>query len=121
MNDYSYLFFAVEFIHQVVFFFAFFIPFINLLIFIFSNWQVQIPSENSQYNVTSLLSSASVPDVVPSLHLNNLYGCLGDCVYQVHVLWELVLIGEPVVVMAWSPEVCSQLVQALVSLILPLR
>ncbi|KAK2710691.1 hypothetical protein QYM36_012013 [Artemia franciscana] len=38
----------------------------------------------------------------------------------IHLLWELMLTGEPVVVMASSPDACSRLVVALVSLISPL-
>lgn len=37
------------------------------------------------------------------------------------MLWELLLCGEPLVVMATSPPVCSYVVQALVNLIYPLE
>ncbi|VDN55859.1 unnamed protein product [Dracunculus medinensis] len=39
----------------------------------------------------------------------------------IQLLWELVLLGEPIIVMAANPLTCSSTVQALVSLIWPLR
>lgn len=46
---------------------------------------------------------------------------LNDIIPHVQLLWELVLLGEPLVVMAPSPTACSNTVLALVSSIAPLR
>uniref|UniRef100_H2YY44 UDENN domain-containing protein n=1 Tax=Ciona savignyi TaxID=51511 RepID=H2YY44_CIOSA len=56
-----------------------------------------------------------------SIHEVNLYESLCDVLPHIHLLWELVLIGAPIVVMAPSPTVCSSTVLALVSSISPLR
>ncbi|VDP22732.1 unnamed protein product [Soboliphyme baturini] len=40
---------------------------------------------------------------------------------EIQLLWELIFLGEPVVVMASSPTVCSSVVQSLISLIWPLK
>lgn len=50
----------------------------------------------------------------PSMYDLNMYESFSSVIYHIHVLWELVLIGEPLVVLAPSPELCSRLVQALV-------
>ncbi|CAB3406915.1 unnamed protein product [Caenorhabditis bovis] len=42
-------------------------------------------------------------------------------VYHLQLLWELVLIGEPLLIIAPNPEISSSLVQSIVSLISPLR
>lgn len=43
------------------------------------------------------------------------------CLPQVHLLWEMMLTGEPMVVMALTPAISSQVVLSLVSLISPLQ
>uniref|UniRef100_A0A671SUB9 DENN/MADD domain containing 6B n=1 Tax=Sinocyclocheilus anshuiensis TaxID=1608454 RepID=A0A671SUB9_9TELE len=47
--------------------------------------------------------------------------CFQSVLIHVQMLWELMLLGEPVVVMAPSPTVSSETVLALVSAIAPLR
>ncbi|XP_049805952.1 protein DENND6B [Schistocerca nitens] len=60
------------------------------------------------------------PTVLRSIHEVNLFRCFSPVVSHVLLLWELVLTGEPIVVMASSPSTCSEMVQALVSMIAPL-
>ena len=44
----------------------------------------------------------------------DLYTALASLLPHLQMLWELLLCGEPLVVMATSPSVCSYVVQALV-------
>lgn len=81
--------------------------------------QAQIPGDISLGNA-SILQSICSTSVIPCVHLNNLFSCFSNCIYHIQLLWELVLIGEPIVVMASSPETCSQMVHALVTMIMPL-
>lgn len=60
-------------------------------------------------------------DPVPSVHELDLFRCLMPLLSHVQLLWELVLVSEPIVVMAPSPAVCSETVLALVGLVWPLR
>ncbi|KAL1137887.1 hypothetical protein AAG570_009583 [Ranatra chinensis] len=80
---------------------------------------VQIPSDSSQCNI--VLAQHTSGNTISPVHLLNLFSCFSTCVYHIHLLWELVLTGEPIVVMGSSPETCSQMVHALVSMIMPLR
>lgn len=43
----------------------------------------------------------------------DIYRSLGGMLTHVHLLWELVLTGEPIVVMAGSPTDSAQMVQSL--------
>ncbi|KAL0268699.1 UNVERIFIED_CONTAM: hypothetical protein PYX00_010530 [Menopon gallinae] len=51
----------------------------------------------------------------------DLFRCFSSLLPYVHLLWELVLVAEPLVVMASHPQICSEMVQALVSIIAPLN
>eukprot|EP00731_Ephydatia_muelleri_P000715 Em0001g715a len=57
---------------------------------------------------------------IPSIHDLELYMALQPILDKFELIWELVLTNQPIVVMATSPTVCSNMVQALVSLIHPL-
>uniref|UniRef100_A0A8C1A7E8 DENN/MADD domain containing 6B n=1 Tax=Cyprinus carpio carpio TaxID=630221 RepID=A0A8C1A7E8_CYPCA len=61
------------------------------------------------------------PTVLPSVHELDLFKCFQSVLIHMQMLWELMLLGEPVVVMAPSPTVSSETVLALVSAIAPLR
>ncbi|KAL3188095.1 hypothetical protein MRX96_004316 [Rhipicephalus microplus] len=64
----------------------------------------------------STLGSPSVQpglDPVPSVHEVDLFRCLMPLLSHIQLLWELVLVAEPIVVMAPSPAVCSDTVLAL--------
>ncbi|XP_037520369.1 protein DENND6B isoform X2 [Rhipicephalus sanguineus] len=60
-------------------------------------------------------------DPVPSVHEVDPFRCLMPLLSHIQLLWELVLVSEPIVVMASSPAVCSDTVLALVGLVWPLR
>ncbi|KAM6321615.1 protein DENND6B [Aegotheles albertisi] len=88
--------------------------------------QVRIPSrvdkpESSpvkQFNQENLLPA---PLVLPSIHELDLFRCFQPVLIHIQMLWELMLLGEPVVVMAPSPTVSSEMVLALTSCLAPLR
>uniref|UniRef100_A0AAY4DV31 UDENN domain-containing protein n=1 Tax=Denticeps clupeoides TaxID=299321 RepID=A0AAY4DV31_9TELE len=61
------------------------------------------------------------PLVLPSCHEQDFFQCFQSMLVHVQMLWELMLLGEPVVVMAPSPAVCSETVLALVSSVAPLK
>ena len=58
----------------------------------------------------------TIPVTLPPLHEVNLYKSLQNLLVHIHLLWELVLLNESIVVIASSPSVCSETVQALTRL-----
>lgn len=50
---------------------------------------------------------------------HSLYTVFSGILDKLWVLWELVLLGEPIVIMANSPDICSSAVLNLISLIRP--
>ena len=60
------------------------------------------------------LSPLPTPTVLSSVHEVHMFHCFSPVISHVHLLWELVLTAEPIVVMAGSPTTCSEMVQALV-------
>uniref|UniRef100_A0A6Q2YI58 UDENN domain-containing protein n=1 Tax=Esox lucius TaxID=8010 RepID=A0A6Q2YI58_ESOLU len=58
---------------------------------------------------------------LPSIHEVDLFRCFHPVFFHIQMLWELVLLGEALVVMAPSPAESSDTVLALVSCISPLR
>jgi len=75
--------------------------------------------EASQETVTVSSSGPLVP--LPSLDSTSLFSVLLPLLESLHTLWELALTAEPLVVLAPSPAQCSATVQAVTSLIHPLR
>ncbi|CAJ0584863.1 unnamed protein product, partial [Mesorhabditis spiculigera] len=59
--------------------------------------------------------------VLPSVSEVDIYRSLSKVLVHVQLMWELVLLGEPLLVVAQTPTRCSSMVQSLVSLICPLR
>uniref|UniRef100_A0A1I7XJP6 UDENN domain-containing protein n=1 Tax=Heterorhabditis bacteriophora TaxID=37862 RepID=A0A1I7XJP6_HETBA len=59
--------------------------------------------------------------ILSTVHHVDVYKALNNVLNHVQLLWELVLIGEPVLIVANTPQRCSSIVQALVSLIAPLK
>ena len=51
----------------------------------------------------------------------DIFQCLHEVLHHSQLLWELVLLGEPIVVFAPRPNICSSTVLALISIIDPLR
>ncbi|KFU85329.1 Protein FAM116B, partial [Chaetura pelagica] len=88
--------------------------------------QVRIPSRVDkpgsspvkQFNQENLLPA---PLVLPTLHELDLFRCFQPVLIHIQMLWELMLLGEPLVVMAPSPTVSSEMVLALTSCLAPLR
>lgn len=64
--------------------------------------------------------STKTPIVLSSVHEIDIFRSLYSIISYTHLLWELVLTAEPIVVMATSPSDCSHMVQSLMSLISPL-
>lgn len=59
--------------------------------------------------------------VLTSVYEDNIFQSLAVVISHIHLLWELVLLAEPIVVMAFSPTMCSRMVQALTAMITPLK
>lgn len=71
-------------------------------------------SQNSLQPVTPSVSSSANLNILPSLYEVNTFQVFSTVLYHMHLLWELVLTAEPIVVMASSPAISAQMVQALV-------
>nr|XP_034373122.1 protein DENND6B isoform X3 [Arvicanthis niloticus] len=87
--------------------------------------QVRIPSRvdklespPKQCDQENLLPA---PVVLASVHELDLFRCFRPVLTHVQTLWELMLLGEPLVVLAPSPDVSSELVLALTSCLQPLK
>uniref|UniRef100_A0AAZ3NSE0 UDENN domain-containing protein n=1 Tax=Oncorhynchus tshawytscha TaxID=74940 RepID=A0AAZ3NSE0_ONCTS len=86
--------------------------------------KVRIPTCYDKPGTSQLVQSTqvrmriAVADTVPSLPLCR---CFHPVFFHIQMLWELVLLGEALVVMAPSPAESSDTVLALVSCISPLR
>jgi len=90
-------------------------------------FQVRIPSYSAATSPRSLTGSPKLSSA-NSLRKRyllatdvDLYSALAPLLPHLQMLWELLLCGEPLVVMATSPSVSSHVVQALVNLIHPLQ
>nr|SVE72831.1 EOG090X031T [Ceriodaphnia reticulata] len=94
-------------------------------------FQVKIPSFSTVASPSSATSLTASPSKTSSSSLLrrrcliatdvDLYSALAPLLPHLQMLWELLLCGEPLVVMATSPSMCSHVVQALVNLIHPLQ
>ncbi|XP_008545383.1 protein DENND6A [Microplitis demolitor] len=94
-------------------------------------FQTYIPNENYKANIStitgidSLSQSSSIQPVrrliIASALEEDMFQSLLNIMSHVHLLWELVLLNEPIVVMAGSPKTCSDMVQALVAMIVPFK
>ncbi|XP_026857939.1 DENN/MADD domain containing 6Aa isoform X1 [Electrophorus electricus] len=71
--------------------------------------------------VQTTMSDSLVSIVLPTIHEVDLFRCFYPVFFHIQMLWELVLLGEAIVVMAPSPAESSDTVLALVSCIAPLR
>uniref|UniRef100_A0A8C3QWX7 DENN domain containing 6B n=1 Tax=Cyanoderma ruficeps TaxID=181631 RepID=A0A8C3QWX7_9PASS len=84
---------------------------------------IQVPGQGvltafSPFLIQNLLPA---PLVLPSVHELDLFRCFQPVLIHIQMLWELMLLGEPMVVMAPSPTVSSEMVLALTSLSPPSR
>uniref|UniRef100_A0A8D0AXG4 DENN/MADD domain containing 6Aa n=1 Tax=Sander lucioperca TaxID=283035 RepID=A0A8D0AXG4_SANLU len=87
--------------------------------------KVRIPTSYDKPGTSQLVQSAQsdsqVSIVLPTIHEVDLFRCFYPVFFHIQMLWELVLLGEALVVMAPSPAESSDTVLALVSCISPLR
>jgi len=84
--------------------------------------ELHIPSLSSRHSDNSL-ETVTVNDSSTGLQCQppDLYPTLYPLLEQLHCVWELVLTAQPLVVLAPSPAQCSATVQALTTIIHPLR
>lgn len=85
--------------------------------------QGQIPNDYSalQPNPNGLTTcNYTMSTFYPSIYDLNMFEAFSNVIYHVHILWELVITAEPLIVLAPSPTVSSNVVQALVGIIMPL-
>ncbi|XP_043419027.1 protein DENND6B isoform X4 [Neofelis nebulosa] len=88
--------------------------------------QVRIPSrvDKPEYSPPKQCSHESLlptPVVLASVHELDLFRCFQPVLTHVQTLWELMLLGEPLLVLAPSPAMASDLVLALISCLQPLK
>ncbi|XP_060885974.1 protein DENND6B [Labrus mixtus] len=88
--------------------------------------QVRIPSKSdkpggSPVRAVALQELLPAPTLLPTIHELDLFKCFQPVLVHLQMLWELMLLGEPLVVMAPSPTVSSETVLALISAISPLK
>ncbi|XP_072829898.1 protein DENND6B isoform X2 [Vicugna pacos] len=88
--------------------------------------QVHIPSradkpESSPPKQCGHENLLPAPVVLSSVHELDLFRCFQPVLAHVQMLWELMLLGEPLVVLAPSPAVSSEMVLALTSCLQPLK
>ncbi|XP_059925030.1 DENN/MADD domain containing 6Aa [Gadus macrocephalus] len=87
--------------------------------------KVRIPTCYDKPGTSQLVQStqtdSQVSIVLPTIHEVDLFRCFHPVFFHIQMLWELVLLGEPLVVMAPSPAESSDTVLALISCLSPLR
>ncbi|XP_035379795.1 protein DENND6B [Electrophorus electricus] len=88
--------------------------------------QVRIPSKDDKAGGSPTRQGQKenllpAPMVLPTVHELDLFKCFQSIFIHLQMLWELMLLGEPMVVMAPSPAISSETVLALVSSIGPLK
>nr|XP_019567919.1 PREDICTED: protein DENND6B isoform X9 [Rhinolophus sinicus] len=88
--------------------------------------QVRVPSRVDKPDCSSLKQCGHenlllTPLVLSSVHELDLFRCFQPVLTHVQMLWELMLLGEPLVVLAPSPTVSSEMVLALTSCVQPLK
>ncbi|RVE56831.1 hypothetical protein OJAV_G00225030 [Oryzias javanicus] len=89
-------------------------------------FQVRIPAKADKLGGSPVRQSAAenlmpVPTLLPSVHELDFFRCFQSVLIHLQMLWELSLLGEPLVVMAPSPTVSSEMVLALTRSISPLK
>lgn len=86
-------------------------------------FQTYIPESGgtSSHSTVALLSEANENQILTHVEDLNLFEILQPVLSHIHLLWELVITTEPIVVMAPSPTYCSSMVLALTRIISPLQ
>ncbi|CAL1390868.1 unnamed protein product [Linum trigynum] len=83
-----------------------------------------LPLDNGKHEESSssmaplLPTNQSIPQGL--FHDSDIFGIFRGILLQLWVLWELLLIGEPILVIGPTPPQCSEAVASLVSLVAPL-
>ncbi|CAF3377371.1 unnamed protein product [Rotaria socialis] len=87
--------------------------------------QQQISTATKNYSYTSFeflqKHEQQLPRLIPFVHDVNTYQSLFSVLTHIQLLWELILLNEPIAIFGSFPTYCSQTVQALVHIIWPLR
>ncbi|KAB1264208.1 Protein DENND6A [Camelus dromedarius] len=88
--------------------------------------KVRIPTCHDKPGTTQIVQLTQQGDtlisvILPTVHEVDLFRCFCPVFLHSQMLWELVLLGEPLVVMAPSPSESSETVLALVNCISPLK
>ncbi|CAG9855154.1 unnamed protein product [Phyllotreta striolata] len=86
-----------------------------------SVFQTFIPLATSSNSTLALLSEPGDNQIQTHVEDLNLFEILQPVLSHIHLLWELVIVCEPIVVLASSPTHCSSMVLALTRLICPLQ
>ena len=95
--------------------------------FLGSVLRVRLPMDGEGATVRSVGEARLMPTIQPTPgtilipHISDL-DCLeplAPCLPFLSLLWELILLGEPLLIIANTPQLCSQAVLALTSLIRP--
>ncbi|RMB99937.1 hypothetical protein DUI87_23345 [Hirundo rustica rustica] len=86
-------------------------------------WPPPVPGKVLQLPIMGVImrADAQISMALPTVHEVDLFRCFYPVFFHIQMLWELVLLGEPLVVMAPSPAESSETVLALVSCISPLK
>ncbi|XP_012277612.1 protein DENND6A [Orussus abietinus] len=91
-------------------------------------FQMYIPNQNYKAIAPMIPAMEHVSNkqslrrlILTSAYEGDMFRSLVSVISHVHLLWELVLLSEPIVVMASSPTTSSEVVQALTSMIAPLK
>lgn len=64
-------------------------------------------------------SNSLIPISITSINEIDIFGPIHTIIHHIQLMWELVLLGEPIVIIAPSPTDSSLMVQALTNLIAP--
>ncbi|XP_073888660.1 protein DENND6A isoform X12 [Macaca fascicularis] len=88
--------------------------------------KVRIPTCHDKPGTTQIVQLTQQADtnisvILPTVHEVDIFRCFCPVFLHSQMLWELVLLGEPLVVMAPSPSESSETVLALVNCISPLK
>ncbi|XP_053666523.1 protein DENND6A [Anopheles marshallii] len=96
-------------------------------------YEVAVPKQNGKYSTLVLPVDSLYPAnksnvngrhnqtrIISSVHEIDIFRSLQLFLPHIHLLWELVLTGEPIIVTGTSPTDCAHMVQSLTSLISPL-
>jgi hypothetical protein len=76
---------------------------------------------NNNNNSQSSAATTTIPITINSPNEIDIFGPVHTIIHHIQLMWELILIAEPIVIIAPSPTDSSLLVQALTNLIAPLE